>query len=617
TGAEGENAAWVITDDSLNILALPDAPPFDLDGAGPGTCLIWHLSFNGDITGAEMGANAADLAGCFSLSNPITVVRNAPEGGVLALLSGGVDTVICSGDGNSDAFDVQLEFASGPNSAWVITDDSLNILALPDAPPFDLDGAGGGTCLIWHLSFYDIEGAEVGANAADLAGCFSLSNAITVIRDNVAGGELTTADKETELTICAGDGISDAFDVELIGAEGENSAWVITDDSLNILALPDAPPFDLEGAGGGTCLIWHLSFNGDITGAEMGANAADLAGCFSLSNPITVIRDGVNGGDLSTADGETDLTICVGDGVSDAFDVLLIGAEGENSAWVITDDSLNILALPDAPPFDLEPAGLGTCLIWHLSFNGEITGAEVGANAADLAGCFSLSNPITVVRERPMGGSLSLISGAVDTTICVGDSLSDAFDVILTGNDGVNNAWVITDDSLMILAIPDAPPFDLEAAGLGTCLIWNLSFDDVQGAEVGANAADLVGCFGLSNAITVIRDTSSAACDPGFVGQFPENERIRRQPVDFNVELNVYPNPASNSINLNILAGENKEDINFDILDGFGRVIYTRNLGMIGGNINEQVDISNLTQGNYILRVRSSSWTKNKLFVKQ
>ncbi|MEM9143432.1 MAG: T9SS type A sorting domain-containing protein, partial [Bacteroidota bacterium] len=47
----------------------------DFDAAGPGTCLIWHLRFEEGLTGAEIGANAADLQGCFDLSDPVTVVR--------------------------------------------------------------------------------------------------------------------------------------------------------------------------------------------------------------------------------------------------------------------------------------------------------------------------------------------------------------------------------------------------------------------------------------------------------------------------------------------------------------------------------------------------------------
>ena len=75
----------------------------------------------------------------------------------------------------------------------------------------------------------------------------------------------------------------------LDGAMGDNSLWVITDDNLNILATPPGPPFDLEGAGEGVCLIWHLSYadSVDLTGVT---NAADLMGCYSLSNPITVTR---------------------------------------------------------------------------------------------------------------------------------------------------------------------------------------------------------------------------------------------------------------------------------------------------------------------------------------
>ena len=65
----------------------------------------------------------------------------------------------------------------------------------------------------------------------------------------------------------------------------------------------------------------------------MGNTTGDLQGCFDLSNPITVTRNGVNGGMLTTATGNTALTICAGDGNSDAFDVTLTGEEGMNSGW--------------------------------------------------------------------------------------------------------------------------------------------------------------------------------------------------------------------------------------------------------------------------------------------
>ncbi len=513
TDVEGSNSAWVITDDLGNILDLPAGPPFNLEGAGVGVCLIWHLSYEDGLMGAEVGMNANDLNGCFDLSNPITITRvsGADCDNICNSEAGEISTddptTICAGDGMGDPINVTLTGNAGMNFGWVITDTLGNILGLPPGPPFDLDGAGTGVCVIWHLSYDDgLEGAEVGLNANDLVGCFDLSNPITVIRNGVDGGMLTTTDTLTELTICAGDGASDSFDVLLADTEGTNSAWVITDTLGNILGLPPGPPFDLEGAGTGVCLIWHLSYEGALIGVEVGANAGDLVGCYDLSNPITVIRNGVDGGVLTTTDTLTQLIICAGDGASDAFDVLLTDTEGTNSAWVITDTLGNILGLPPGPPFDLDGAGTGVCLIWHVSYEDTLMGAEVGMNAGDLIGCFDLSNPITVIRNGVNGGDLTTTDTLTELTICAGDGISDAFDVTLTGVEGTNSAWVITDTLGEILGLPAAPPFDLEGAGEGVCLVWHVSYTDtLVGAEVGMNAGNLSGCFDLSNPITVNR----------------------------------------------------------------------------------------------------------------
>ena len=310
------------------------------------------------------------------------------------------NTSICI-DSEPDLVDVSVEGDSGRLRQWIITDDNNNILALPDAPPFDFNGAGPGVCRIWHLAYNGIRPLNTIENLSGLRGRYDLSNYIEIVRNEVSGGDLAIAGSgATEIEICAGDGVSDAFDVTLDGAMGDNSLWVITDDALNILATPPSAPFDLEGAGEGVCLIWHLSYADgvDLTGVT---NAADLMGCYDLSNPITVTRNGVNGGDLAIAgSGATEIEIVAGDGVSDAFDVTLDGAMGDNSLWVITDDALNILATPPSAPFDLEGAGEGVCLIWHLSYSDSVDLTGV-TNAADLMGCYDLSNPITVTRTVP------------------------------------------------------------------------------------------------------------------------------------------------------------------------------------------------------------------------
>lgn len=187
----GESSTWVVTDAEGQILGLPGTLEMleanNFDGAGAGTCLIWYLTFNGELIGAEMGANAADLEGDFKLSNSIEVIRSKPEAGTIT----GGPFNFTAGDGMPDfVSDIATDgMGVGTNSTWVVTDDQGNILGLPptleDLEGNDFDGAGAGTCLIWYLRFEDgLQNAEMGKNASELMGCFDLSNSIEVVRSN-------------------------------------------------------------------------------------------------------------------------------------------------------------------------------------------------------------------------------------------------------------------------------------------------------------------------------------------------------------------------------------------------------------------------------------------------
>ena len=532
----GPNTAWVVTDESGNILGLPPMPSaVNFDGAGAGTCLVWHLAFEDGLQGAEVGMNANDLQGCFSLSNPIEVVRNNASGCNVngGELFGGPFTFNSIGDGVADMLtpgSITLANNSGPNSQWVVTDDEGYILGLPPMPGVvNFDGAGAGTCLIWHLSFEDgLQGAAVGMNANDLQGCFSLSNPIEVIRNNASGcnanaGELFGGPFTFN---SVGDGVADnipAGSITVANSTGANTAWVVTDDEGYILGLPPMPSaVNFDNPGAGTCLIWHLAYDGEISGVGMGLNANDIQGCFSLSNPIEVIRNNAsgcnaNGGALF---GGPFTFNSVGDGVADnipAGSITVANSTGANTAWVVTDDEGYILGLPPMPSaVNFDNPGAGTCLIWHLAYDGEISGVGMGLNANDIQGCFSLSNPVEVIRNNASGCNVNggaLFGGPYSFT--VGDGVADnipAGAITVANSTGPNTAWVVTDDQGNILGLPPMPSaVNFDGAGPGVCLVWHLAFENgLQGAEVGLNTNDLQGCFSLSNPITVTRTDSGA-----------------------------------------------------------------------------------------------------------
>ncbi|MEM7109299.1 MAG: hypothetical protein AAF519_13830, partial [Bacteroidota bacterium] len=193
----GMNTGFIITDQDGSILGLPptltDLEGVDFNGAGPGVCFIYHITYQDDLQGLVAGMNINNLdMNASNISNPITVNRlDAPT------LSGGPFTFIVDGTADNLAEgDITVEggFAiSDELSSWIVTDDVGNILALP--PSFtapDFDDAGEGVCLIWYITYAEgLTGLAANNNVNDLDGIFEISNSVTinrVIAPEISGG---------------------------------------------------------------------------------------------------------------------------------------------------------------------------------------------------------------------------------------------------------------------------------------------------------------------------------------------------------------------------------------------------------------------------------------------
>ncbi len=107
----------------------------------------------------------------------------------------------------------------------------------------------------------------------------------------------------------------------------------------------------------------------------------------------------MSGGRLTTSSGDTTVTICSGDGISEIVDISITGNTGKNCAWALTDTQGTILTVFATAPFDLEEGNPGSYLLTHISFDEAPTGIESGKKLTQLVGCFGLSNPIYVTRK--------------------------------------------------------------------------------------------------------------------------------------------------------------------------------------------------------------------------
>lgn len=298
--AQGTNRTFIITDAYNNILGIPPTnealEAVDFDGAGVGACLIWYARFEDGLTGLEMGQNLDGLSGNFDISNSILVTRNAgPEAGVL---SGGPFTFCVDGTSDMVSGITTDPNATGSLRTFVITDDLGNILGLPPTTEalegVDFDGAGAGVCLIWYLRYEDgLTGLETGFNVDNLNGDFDFSNSISVTRNETNGG--TAIGGPFTFTV---DGNPDMVSgIALDGSQtGSNGTWIITDGNTgSILGLPPTiealENVDFDGAGVGVCFIYYIRYEDGLQGLMPMENLADLDGCFSLSNSISVTRN--------------------------------------------------------------------------------------------------------------------------------------------------------------------------------------------------------------------------------------------------------------------------------------------------------------------------------------
>ena len=597
----GSNNGWVITDQATGeILGLPPGPPFDLEGVFGGVCDVWYIRYEDGLTGLMAGNNVSDLMGCFDLSNPVSITRTEVDAAAIQIVGGGTEATICANDGVADPIDVEIVgMGVGSNNGWVITDQSTGeILGLPPGPPFDLEGVFAGVCDVWYIRYEDgLTGLAAGNNVSDLMGCFDLSNPVSITRNAPDAAAIQIVGGGTTAEICSGDGTADPIDVEIVGmGVGSNNGWVITDQSTGeILGLPPGPPFDLEGVFAGVCDVWYIRYEDGLTGLAAGNNVSDLMGCFDLSNPVSITRNAPDAAAIQIVGGGTTAEICSGDGTADPIDVEIVGmGVGSNNGWVITDQATGeILGLPPGPPFDLEGVFGGVCDVWYIRYEDGLTGLMAGNNVSDLMGCFDLSNPVSITRTEVDAAAIQIVGGGTEATICANDGVADPIDVEIVGMGvGSNNGWVITDQSTgEILGLPPGPPFDLEGVFAGVCDVWYIRYEDgLTGLAAGNNVSDLMGCFDLSNPVSITRLTGMD-CDSLSVDD-----------LNSNFDFNLYPNPAKNVVHINY-NGNRVVDLNIQVFDMLGKEVYENELST---QENMSVDISNLENGTYFMNITDS-----------
>lgn len=131
--------------------------------------------------------------------------------------------------------------------------------------------------------------------------------------------------------------------------------------------------------------------------------------------------------------------------------------------------------------------------------------------------------------------------------------------------------------------------------------VWTNSFNDMMDAS---------GMYPEGNTEVVFTVTDAAGnmamCS---VNVMVEEVNVGVEELNSSLSLSVYPNPTSNEVNISVAALQN-EAVSLEIVDMTGRVIQQeRMMAIAGSTTTQKVEVSTLSSGLYLVRVKGQSGT--------
>ncbi len=502
-----DSLIWVITNEQDIILFLDANLPLELSSLPPGIYKIYAIGYNDSAHGFSQGDFILEANDeCKSVSNALVINKRFVEAGIINI-NGETEISLCtdlqfgtsiliSNQGNIDA----------SSNVYLITDLGGQILSIQTGDNINIQNFSGSQCLVYRLSYFDLTVSLVeGMNIDALSGCYDLSNTILINKSLINGGNISTLQGTTEYNVCASAGEMVVFDFLLNGDTGDFSSWIITDSNDRILGLSNFTPIDLTAFGSGAFNIRHLSYSGTVAGINLGESITTITGdCFAFSNKVIITVAFVEGGTISSDLGDN-IDLCNSEIASDPINVRLYDNLGMSSVWLLTDTSGMIIKFLSNPPIDLTGVPSGVCQIRHLSFSHNIMGILPGNNINQIQGCFDLSNAITVIKRSDDGGN---ITSSFGNEIRQCDITYIGIDVAVSGNSGLNNKFIVTDTSGLI--IPHFSNDTLVGVNVqyqSIVYVWNVSSEENLDLFIaGANINSIDACFALSDSIVIYNE---------------------------------------------------------------------------------------------------------------
>lgn len=580
----GHSFTYVITDANGMVLGIPPGNSNDFDPAGLGACNVYGLSYTGNLTvtaGDNLLGGQALSDDCFDLSSNSIVVNRiapAPVDATIFVSSNTQNTVgtyqvLETGDiveggfqgGAADADGIYYDKAQDILYQLNRTDNVIKVYNNVSTNP---------TIIATSTSdFSNGRGLTVSGNNLVVAQDANAGNGNKFILYDITNPAAITLNKIYDSTV---------------------DLWGIHADGDRMIAVSD---------GTGDVVIYDDFFNQPI-GTINPSQTVTIEGLvrthgldYDRADDMLILTD--IGSAADTRDGAI---IVVRDFAMVSADNMVSAAE-QARAFAGADFLGNPvdIALDKANKtvYVAERADSGGRVLGFLlpKLSG---GIEPFYNAVN-AGASSIFIPEGDC-DFLTGGAVTFMDGTTEKDVIVNDLLPDvltfASDIGLLP--GYSTQYVVTDAAGMVLGLPPVNFVDFETSGVGSCRVYNLSYTGTLLLAAGDNLFT----DPLSTECSVLSDNS-------LLVNRTENLRgvsDRTGEETTNTLANIFPVPATNDLNIVIESTDQKDDI-IQVMNLNGALVQQTNVQLIEGRNILTIQIAELPQGTYLVRLPNANIT--------
>ncbi|WP_271728535.1 PKD domain-containing protein [Aquimarina algiphila] len=339
------------------------------------------------------------------------------------------------------------------------------------------------------------------------------------------------------------------------------------------------------------------------------STSATVPDCGTTPTPVVVDGGVIAGGPF---------TFTVGDGIADNVSgVTITGNIGDTSQWIVTDAAGKILGLPASPEaVDFDGAGVGSCFIYNVSYNGTITGLTANENISGLVGTFDLSNSIEVVRNpvttggdcsfgAPLGNALPALNSKYENIFVLGSggpNLDNVTNLTINwdlANNGLYQFSMNTNNGTPSWYNDFLPKVTQTFnAAQPSLTITGSGFTGLDGEYWATEDSGNFVLVSKTGGFTIYFSTTAIAPDCGGVSTTSLQDKSN---------IVVSPNPASSHINVSIdnnieaKSRNNVIDVRIAIFDLVGNVVKVKNIQNRQQQLEAKISVEELTSGLYIL----------------